>query len=147
VHELRLLLAADPRFWDEVHRGGDLLAGLETLLRGARERLRLDDAETAKVERLVLGRLLEVANARPWRATSRTLAAYVLGRLPREERRRARAGRALAHPLAPVRDGVRRAGRAAADAADLVPPLRAMRRPVKRSRLARFLYGKLVGGS
>jgi glycosyltransferase involved in cell wall biosynthesis len=146
VHDLRLLLAADPRFWHAQLDDAELLRGLALLLAGARERLRLDEAETAKVERLVLGRLLEVARTNPWRRTARTLSTYALARLPQEERTRARAAAAIAYPLAPARAGVRRLGRTAANATDALPGLHALRRPAKRSRLVRFLYGKLVGG-
>jgi hypothetical protein len=146
VHALRLLLAADPHFWQEQLDDAQLLGGLEHLLAGARERLRLDDAETAKVERLVRGRLLEVARTNPWRRTARTLSAYALARLPQEERKRALAAAAIAYPLAPARAGLRRVGRTAANATNALPGVHALRRPAKRSRLARFLYGKLVGG-
>jgi hypothetical protein len=146
VHALRLLLAGDSRVWNEARDSGELLRGLELLLASARERLRLSAEETDKVERLVHARLLEVARTNPWRAGARRVASYGLARLPRAERRRARATLAVAYALAPPRASVRRLSRATVDRASAVPGLRALRQPAKRSRLARFLYGKLVGG-
>jgi Glycosyl transferase family 2 len=136
VHALRLLLAGDPAFWDE--DADAALEGLERLLTDARGRLRLCEAEARRLEGLVAGRLVEVAAAQPWRRSARAVLRHGLRRLTADQRLRA----AAAVALAPVREGVRRAGRGVADA----PGMTALRRPVKRSRLARRLYGKLVGG-
>jgi hypothetical protein len=146
LRPLRLLLAADGDLWREPVDPRMLLAGLELLLAGARERLRLEPAEAEQVEQLVAARLLEVARTKPWRPLARALAAYALDRLPPSERRAAASAFTRARATAPVVDVVRRGARSAANAAGGVPALRALEQPAKRSRLARRVYGKLVGG-
>ncbi len=143
IHALRLLLSNDPAFWSEYDDG--TLAGLDRLLAGARTRLRLDDAEAARVMQLVAGRVLEVARTRPWRREARPLRDYGLAHLPPEQRAAAASAHNAALVLAPLKHGARRTGRVLADGVDRVPPLRSLRGPARRSRVARRLYGKIVG--
>ncbi len=145
VRTLRLLLANDPDFWRERSRSPD--ADLDRLLDRAAERLRLEETEAARVGNLVSARVLEVARARPWRPEARVLASYSLRRLPPKRHRAATASYAAAFVLAPLKIAVRRSARLVSDGAGRVPLLRALRGPAKRSRLARRLYGKLVGSS
>ncbi len=139
VHALRLLLANDPRFWDT---GPAPLAELDTLLACATQKLRLGPAAEERLRAFVARRLLEVGRTRPWKATGRALLAAGLAALPADERpaegRRTRAS----YVVAPVKLGARQVSRGLAHGA--LPD--ALRGPAKRSRLARRLYSKLVGG-
>jgi cellulose synthase/poly-beta-1,6-N-acetylglucosamine synthase-like glycosyltransferase len=140
---VRLLLAGDPDAWE--HDPQEALRGLELVLEGARTRLRLDDGETARLRERVVRRLLDVSAARPWHPFGRAVAAYALDRVPPDRRARARAAHMAALALAPGRNGVRRGARFAAARAEALPGVRTLRGPALRSRLARRLYGKLVG--
>ncbi|MDX6504123.1 MAG: hypothetical protein QOE29_1248 [Gaiellaceae bacterium] len=139
VRPLRLLLANDPRFWREADAP---LADLDTLLGGAAERLRLSAAEQERLQHFVAARLLRVGRERPWSRKAHALLAYGLERLPADRRPAARNANRASFVLAPVKLSAARAGRRLADVA--LPD--ALRGPAKRSRLARRLYGKLVGG-
>jgi hypothetical protein len=139
LRAVRLLLAGDRAFWAEEHDPHETLEGVELVLAGARERLRLDDAEARRLEWLVARRLLEVARARPWRPAARTITTSSLEGLPPGDRRRAVAAFAASLLLAPARTAVERTTRWAASRAERLRP------PVKRSPLARRIYGKLVG--
>jgi hypothetical protein len=140
VRTLRLLLANDPRFWHEPC--GAPLADLDTLLGSAAERLRLSAAEQERLQHFVAARLLRVGRERPWSRKARALLAYGLEHLPADRRPAARNANRASFVLAPVKLTAARAGRRLADVA--LPD--ALRGPAKRSRLARRLYGKLVGG-
>jgi GT2 family glycosyltransferase len=140
---VRLLLAGDRGAWE--HDAGEALRSLELVLDGASGRLALDDGEAARLRERVVRRLLEVARARPWHPGARAVAAYALERLPPGERAGARAGHVAALALAPGRNGVRRGTRFVAARAESLPGVRSLRGPALRSRLARRLYGKLVG--
>jgi GT2 family glycosyltransferase len=142
---LRLLLAHDDELWGE--RRAPSPADVERLLEGATARLRLNEAECARVRELVARRVLAMARTRPWRADARTLSTFALAWLPTAARSRARAATALAAGVAPLRLATRTAARAAGATAKRVPVLRAVHAPASRSRLARRLYGKLVGSS
>ncbi|HZT15328.1 MAG TPA: glycosyltransferase family 2 protein [Gaiellaceae bacterium] len=140
---VRLLLASDPRTWQ--HDPRRQLDGLEAVLGGARTILRLGDDEARRLELRVAARLLAVARTRPWHPAARVLGAYALARLPAESKRRARASYAAALATTPLLAALRRSGRLVADRADAVPVLRGLRGPARHSRLARSLYGKLLG--
>jgi hypothetical protein len=133
---VRMLLAGDPAAWalDPV----PTLLGVELVLAGARHRLALDAAEAGRLGDRVTRRLLEVANSSPWHRSARTVASYAIRRLPSDRRTAARRGHLLALALAPPRSGGRRAARIAAR----IAPLSAQ---VRRSPLARRLYGKAIG--
>ena len=139
VRAVRLVLAGDDAFWDERHDARETLRDLDAVLAGARTRLRLDDDEARRLGQLVAARLAAVARTRPWSTAARAIAAAAVRRLPPERRRAAVAAHAAALALAPARGAIRGTLRRGARAA---PRLRA---PAKRSRLARRLYGKLVG--
>jgi glycosyltransferase involved in cell wall biosynthesis len=145
VRALRLLLAADPAVWGE--RTDETLAALDRLLADATTRLRLDDQEAARLEQRVAERVLAVARSRPWSRDARTLASYGLRRIPPAGRKRAEWVYAASFALSPLRDGGRRAGRVLVGGVGRVPLLRALRGPARRSRVARFIYGKVVGSS
>jgi hypothetical protein len=137
LRALRLALADDPAFWDEQRDVGELLRALAAVLAGARERLRIAEPDAQRLERLLAAWLLRVARRRPWRRDALALAAWALNRVPAERRMAAATAYAAAFPLAPLRLGVARAGRALGSQ----PVLRGAR----RSRLARRVYGRLVG--
>lgn len=141
---LRLLLAVDPEFWSE-NDVPATIASLDRLLAELQPRLALDAGAANELRHLLAFRLVEAAQAQPWRRGSRTLAYYGLNRLPADRRKRASAGLAAAFVLQPAAWGLRLAARGAAVAVDRVPPLRALRGPAGRSRMARLLYAKLVG--
>jgi cellulose synthase/poly-beta-1,6-N-acetylglucosamine synthase-like glycosyltransferase len=145
VRPLRLLLANDPGLWNEPRTAG--AADLSALLDAAAGRLRLDEAEAARVRRLVAARVLLVARTRPWRPEARALTAYALAQLPREQRRGGAGAYAAAFAVAPVRIATRRSAKTVSRTAAHIPGLRALRAPVRRSRMARVLYGKLMGSS
>ena len=138
VHAIRLGLADDPAFWRERLDAGELLRALAAILDGARARLGLGDAEAHRLEQLTARWLLRVARRRPWRAEALALAAWSLRRIPPQHRLAAATAQVASFPLAPLRLWMRRAGRALAR----LPALRGAR----RSRVARRVYGKLVGG-
>jgi GT2 family glycosyltransferase len=142
---LRLLLANDEELWTEPQT--PTAAHLDRLLTGAAERLRLNEAERAKLQELVAARVAAVARTHPWRASARTLAGAAIERLPAADRPRARAANVLAFVVAPVRGAARTGARELARAAERVPIARALSAPARRSRMARRLYGKLVGSS
>jgi len=145
VHRLRLLLANDPAYWSDP--GAEVDAELDRLLADARLRLGLDDEEGERIVQLVARRVLEVGATHPWRREARGLKAYGLERLPPELRSTARATYNASLVLSPLKHGAHRTGRALADGAYRVPPLRALRGPARRSGLARRIYGKVVGSS
>jgi glycosyltransferase involved in cell wall biosynthesis len=148
VRRVRLLLAGDTAFWSrrEEHLP-ETLRSLDGVLAGARQRL-LDDSERAadRLDSLVAEHVLRVARARPWSGDARALHAWALSRLAAEQRSGAITRNAAALVLAPPARAVRFAARSGSRAADRVPPLRSLRAPVKRSRVARRLFAKLVGG-
>jgi len=141
---VRVLLAGDTRGRSfDPHQQ---LAGLELVLAGAHARLRLDSDEARRLDERVLTRLLEVARLQPWHSSSRTIVSYALAHLPTTRRPWALTQHGAALVGEPVRTAVRRSGRRLSDRADAVPALRALREQGRQSRLARNLYGKLVGG-
>jgi hypothetical protein len=146
VAPVRLLLADDPLFWRRTTTAAEVARGLDGLLAGAADVLRLDAAEAARLERLVASRVLDVAAARPWREAARGLAADALRRLPADDRAAARAAFVRSSVLAPALYAVRGGLRFATRAAGAVPGVRALRESAQRSRVARRLYGKAVGG-
>lgn len=146
VRPLRLLLAGDPALWSCVGDAAATLRDLELLLAGARERLRLNDLETERLERLVAARLLEVARMRPWRRAARRVAGHGRVRAAPSLRRRAWMAHAAALFVVPPRDLLRGTVKWLADRGARVPGLRALEGPARRSRLARIVYGKLVRG-
>lgn len=137
VHALRLALADDEQLWGERREIGEVLRALEAVVSGARERLDLDEVEVRRVEQLTAAWLLRVARRRPWRPEAFALAAWALDRLPADRRRAAVTAQALSFPFAPARAGAASASRALAR----LPALRRAR----RSRLARRVYGRLIG--
>ena len=143
VHPLRLLLANDPGLWGAFDDG--TLPGLDCLLADAQTRLRLDDAEAGRLVQLVAARVLKVARTRPWRREARLLRDYGLRHLAPEQRAAAASAHNASFVLAPLKHGARRTGRVLANGVDKVPPLRSLRGPARRSRVARRLYGKVVG--
>lgn len=132
---VRTLLAGDPNAWS--HDPQTSLRGIELVLAGARERLKLGDDEARRLDELIAARLLDVANARPWHRSARIVAGYALARLPSTARRR----RAAALVATPALVGARRSVRALAD----VPGMAGLRARARRSPLARRLYGKAIG--
>ena len=116
-----LLLAGAPEVWREDVRTAQ--SALAPLLAGATTRF---DVDSGLLEELVARRVVEVAARRPWHPGAAELIAWG-GRHDRVA-----AARALA--LAPLREVLRLAGKAA--------PFRGLAR---RSWLLRRLYGKLVG--
>lgn len=139
VRAARLLLADDPTFWhenDSLQAAETARAGVEAVLAGARSALGLDEAEAAKLERLVWARVAAVAR-RGWRHDPRAwrAAAPALGGRSRR-----------AAVTAPALYAARRAARGAARAAGGSRTLRLLRGPALRSRLLRALYGRLAGG-
>lgn len=138
----RELLGAENELWS-----GDAAAALvsvERVLAGAAERLRLDEGGARRLETLVARHLLAVARLRPWSAVAGELRAWALPRVPRSERRLEHARALAARPAAPALRATRSAGRALVDVALHVPALRALRTRLKRSRVARVAYAKLV---
>ncbi|MFN2627992.1 MAG: glycosyltransferase family 2 protein [Gaiellaceae bacterium] len=147
AHTLRVLLANDAAFWGERREQAGVLAALERLLAAACGRLQLDERERLRLEQLVAGQLLRVARTRPWRRESPALAAWGLQRTSRERRGAAIGAHAASLALAPPRCAGRSALRALSDATEGMPRVQALRAAAKRSRAARLLYGKLVGGN
>jgi Glycosyl transferase family 2 len=145
VRGLRLLLADDPALWGEPEPPG--YAELDSFLASAAERLALTRPEAERVRLLVAEHLLEVVRARPWRPEIRGLTAQLVRQLPPEQRRDAALRNAAAYVLGPARIAARRATTGASAISERTPLLRALHEPVRRSRLARRLYGKLVGSS
>jgi len=144
---LRLLLSADPAFWREREEIHATLAALENVLAATRGRLFGGDEESSRrLERLVVDDVLRLARSRPWSEDARALLSWGISRLAPDSRSSARARHAAALLVAPPTRLLRAAGRTAADGAERVPPLRALRAPVKRSRAARTVYAKLIGG-
>jgi len=145
VHGLRLLLANDPALWTEPRLPDS--ASLHALLASAAERLGLAPADAERVRRLVVGHVLGVVRARPWRADARRLAAELVRQLPPDRRREAVLRNGAAYLLGPARLAAQRATSGVSALSERTPLLRALHAPVRRSRLARRLYGKLVGSS
>lgn len=139
VTVVRKLLAGDPDVWS--NDADAMLHGIELVLAGARQRLALDDEEARRLAALVAGRLLDVALARPWHSSARSVAAYAVAQLPADRRAEARRLRARALVLAPMRASGQRALRRAAELPGLAP----LRARARRSRIARRLYGRAVG--
>jgi Glycosyl transferase family 2 len=136
VTPARKLLAGAPEAWSD--DPSEALRGIELILDGAHRRLRLAEPEAAWLEKRVLERLLEVSNLRPWHEYSGVVAAHALAKLPNEDRARALRSRALAHAVAPARWSARRAMR-------LLAGLEPVHTRVRRSPVARRLYGKAIG--
>jgi glycosyltransferase involved in cell wall biosynthesis len=136
VRPLRLLLAGDDGVWS--HDLTLTLPVLAHVLSALRSKLALSNAELARLDELVGERLVAVAAARPWRADARTVVQAGLGKLSGRERTNALARGAVA----PVSAGARRAARAVARTPVVTP----LREHARRSRLARRLYGKVIGG-
>ncbi|MBV8478954.1 MAG: glycosyltransferase family 2 protein [Actinobacteria bacterium] len=134
VTQVRQLLAGDAGAWK--HDAGTMLVGVELVLDGARTRLSLDDAESARLRERVLVRLLGVASVRPWTGTARAVARYAIGNLPPEGRGTARRKRLAALATAPALSAGRRVVR---QAAALAPA------GARRAPWARRLYGKAIG--
>jgi glycosyltransferase involved in cell wall biosynthesis len=136
VRPLRLLLSGDDGVWS--HEITQALPVLAHVLRALRSKLPLGETEVARLDELVGERLVAVAAARPWRADARAVVHAGLAKLSGSERTSALARGAVA----PVRAGARRAARAVVRTPLLTP----VRGHVRRSRLARRLYGKVAGG-
>jgi GT2 family glycosyltransferase len=147
VRRLRPLLAGDAGFWSALSPAAETLATLDRTLAALRARLGLDAEEAAGLERLVAARVAFVARRRPWSADARSLAAWARPRLAPEERGRAATRHAAALLLAPPARASAYVGRALADTAGRTAGLRMVRDAVRRSRLARRLYAKLVVGA
>jgi len=154
AHVLRLLLADDPALWDECRDAGAseaALEGLELLLAGTRERLKLGPPEAARLERLVSGRLRSVAR-RGWRGgtvaywqASPSLAARGRRGLAPSDGILAAAPYTAAYATAPVLRAVWVAERRLAEGVARSRGVRRLRGPAQRSRLARMLYSRLTG--
>lgn len=139
VAAARTLLAGDAEAFDA--QPADALRGVESILEGARERLGLDADESRRLDERVANRLFDVALARPRHASARAVAAYALSRLPQKAQRAARRRRVLALVARPPVTVLRRLTRVAAAQTETMPGFRGIR----RSPLARRLYGKAVG--
>ena len=146
VRPLRLLLADDALFWRETPPASSVVEALDRLLAGAADVLRLDAGEAARLEQLVADRLLAVAARRPWRTTARGLAADALRRVSPDRRSAARASFLRSAAAAPALYAARGAFRLSTRAAAAVPGMGAIRESAQRSRVARRLYEKAVGG-
>src|SRR5205814_3824909 len=105
---------------------------------GAREALALNADEAARLRARVLDRLLDVSALHPWRPAGRAIASYAIARLPGDRRSAARRRYLAALTAAPARSSGRRIVRLMAG----VAPLRSS---VRRSPLARWLYGRAIG--
>ncbi len=144
---LRHLLAADRTFWREGESLQTTLASLDRVLVAASDRLLGgDDAAARRLERLVGEDVLRFARTLPWSGDGRALLAWGRARVAPNRRSAATARHAAALLVAPPLRALRDAGRTVSDATDRVPSLRALRRPMKRSRAARAVYAKLIGG-
>jgi glycosyltransferase involved in cell wall biosynthesis len=137
---LRLLLGADPAFWDDDVTGA--LEGLDALVAGAAAKV---DVDRTRLRELLAARVLEVARSKPLKPRSVALVRCGIARIPSSRRGRALAAHAAALATSPARSVLRYAVRLLASGVDRVPPLRALRGPARRSRVARMLYGKLLG--
>jgi glycosyl transferase family 2 len=141
----RQLLAGEPEAWG--HDAQTSVRAVEAVLAGASARLKLADDEARRLSERVALRLLEVANADPWNATARVVAAEAIARIPKQQRAAARLRRAAAFIRAPVGVVLRRLARLAADRAKGVPAIAGLRARSRRFRLARNLYGRIIGGN
>lgn len=132
---VRALLAGCPEAWD--YDAQTSLHGVELVLAGARTLLELTGDEARRLDERVAHRLLDVATSRPWNPSARAVARYAIARLPSSARRRW----AVALVTAPIVVGTRTSVRALAD----IPGMTSIRARVRRSPLARRLYGKAMG--
>ena len=146
VHRVRLLLAGDAGLWADEENVGSTLKSLDGVLANARHRLLADVADAAELDTLVADQVLRVARVRPWSPDAHALNAWARPRVPAELRSRAATRYAAALLLAPPTRAARGALRATASAAERVPGFRSLHGPVRRSRAARQLYAKLIGG-
>jgi GT2 family glycosyltransferase len=140
---VRQLLAREPNAWE--YKPHAALRGVALVLAGARTRLALDAEEAQRLEERVMLRLLEVAASRPWHASARVVAAHALARVPPQRRAAARRQWLMSLATAPIRTGTHSATRFLGERTASTPGLGALRGRAKRSRLARRIYGKLVG--
>jgi hypothetical protein len=136
VAAVRGLLAGEAEALD--HDPHPALHGVELVLDGAREELALDADETERLRVRVLDRLLEVSALHPWRPAARAVVSYAIAQLPGDRRPAARRRYLAALTAAPARSSGRRIVRLVAG----VAPLRSS---VRRSPLARRLYGRAIG--
>jgi Glycosyl transferase family 2 len=134
---VRMLLAGDPEAW--THDPYAMLHGVERVLDGARTRLSLEKDDAGRLHDLVVRRLLDVSRLRPWNPHTRVVADYAIERLAPSDRATARRRRRLSLVVAPTVAGARWTARRAAGA---LPGAAAIR----RSPLARRLYGRAMGG-
>jgi hypothetical protein len=134
--EVRSLLAGEANAFE--HDPHAALNGVELVLDGAREKLALDADEAARLRARVLSHLLEVSVLHPWRPAAREIAAHAIAHLPVDRRTAARRRYLVALAAAPARSSGRRIVRLVAG----VAPLRSR---VRRSPLARRLYGRAIG--
>jgi hypothetical protein len=141
VRPVRLLLADDSAIWRERHEPRATLVELDAVLGGARERLALDDSQYRWLRRRVATRLLDIARGNPWNRDALLISRRAARSLPPWDRRAALARYAGALAVSPAR----RAAGAAARSTRALPGISALRKPAKQSRLARRIYGKLVG--
>jgi Glycosyl transferase family 2 len=136
VTAVRLLLAGEAAAFDAPPAA--TLRGLEQVLEGAHERLALAEDEAARLRKRVLDRLLEVSALHPWLSAAREISSYAIAQLPLDRRAAARRRQLAALAAAPTRSGAQHVVRLAAR----IAPLRSR---VRRSPLARRLYGKAIG--
>jgi Glycosyl transferase family 2 len=137
---VRILLADDPELWESAFDADAALAGVDAVLAGARERLALDEGESARLRAHVGAWLVSVAAQRPWNREARAVIRHGLTLLPADRRSRVLAAAAPRAAIAPGRvafsAGARRVNAAA-------PSLWA---GTRRWHAARRLYAKMLGG-
>ena len=142
--QLRLFLAGDPGYWSDALP--DPGATLDRVLVGCANRLEMDTITVSQLEGLLTrhlaARSLEGWRETPlrWLRTGPTVALLTLQRLPRRRRMPYATAYLLVFALAPLLFGAQRMLKTVARLANAAPPLR-------RSRLVRRIYGKLVGSS
>jgi glycosyltransferase involved in cell wall biosynthesis len=134
--EVRMLLADDPGWWQASLDARATAAGIDDVLAGAGERLELANMDWLRLRELVGRRLIAVSARRPWAERSRIVALHGLSMLPRGARRAALTAVVPRAAVAPARVALVAATRRLGATA---PSLR-------RWRVARRLYSKLLGG-